>query len=233
MSILSLLCAHNVGALRALWHSADFAKTGMSFSDGFTAASASGNVIFHGMAFQYEIEAISHVTADHFIFCRSEATAFQSAIQLRLGNAVASGRGVPAVVLALLQLGTILGKALDATAVLWHPASIVSGFDYFNESVAQYADGGAFPAMSCVGFDLTQPDVVRTGGLKWFSGQELVFEHPGLPRHEAMRYVVRLVHDIATQGAINEPMDVRGLKAGEMVRLNPVSESHTLFARLN
>lgn len=233
MSILSLLCAHDVGALRALWHSADFAKTGMSFSDGSTAASASGTVIFHGMAFQYEIEAVSQVTADHFIFCRSETTAFQSAIKLRLGSAVASGRGVPAVVLALLELGTLLGKVLDAAAVHCRPAAIISGFDYFNESVAQYADGGAFPAMCCVGFDVTLPDVVRTCGLKWLSGQELVFEHPGLPRHEAMRYVVRLVHDIATQGAINAPLDVRGLKAGEMVRLNPDPESHTLFARLN
>lgn len=233
MSILSLLCAHNVGALRALWHSADLAKTGMNFGDGSTPASASGTVIYHGMAFQYEIATLSQVTADHFIFYRSETSAFQSAIHLRLGNAVASGRGVPAVVLALLQLGAMLGEVLDAAAIHWHPAAIVSGFDYFNESVAQYADGGAFPAMSCVGFDVTQPDVVRTCGLKWLSGQELVFEHPGLPRHEAMRYVVRLVHDIATQGAINTPLDVRGLKADEIVRLKPDPESHTLFARLN
>lgn len=232
MSILSLLCAHNVGELKALWHRTDFDKAGISFGDGTTPAMASGTVIYHGMAFHYEIATVSQVAADHFIFCRSETSVFHSAVQLRLGNAVASGRGVPAVVLALLQLGAVLGRDLHAATVHWHPASIISGYDYFSETVAQYAAGAAFPAMTCVGFDVTQRDVVRTHGLKWLSGQELVFEHPGLPRHEAMRYVVRLVHDIATQGAIHAPLEVRGLKANEIVQLNPDSERHMLLAQL-
>lgn len=232
MSILSLLCAPQVVDTMSAWQAIDFGRAEVAFGDGSTSAVSSGTLIYHGMAFQYDVKPMSTLAAEHFIFCNLEMSALQSAVHLRLGDAVASGGTVPAVTLAMLQLGAVLGEALNASAVQWHPAAIVSGFEYFSESVAQYASGGAFPALLCVGFDVTRPDVVHTHGLKYLSGQELVFDHPGITRHDAMRYVVRLVHDIATQGAVGAPLEVGGMTAGETVRLIPDAESRVLFARL-
>jgi len=232
MSILSLLCAPTVIHTMSAWQKIDFANSGVAFGDGSTAAMSSGTLIYHGMAFQYDVKPLSALAADHFIFCNLKTSTLQTAVHLRLGGAVASGRAVPAVTLAMLQLANMLGAALKADAVQWHPAAIISGFDYFSESVTQYAGGGAFPALLCVGFDVTQSGLVRTRGLRWLSGQELVFQHPQMPRHDAMRYVVRLVHDLATQGAINAPLEVRGLNVDETVRLTPDAESRVLFARL-
>lgn len=231
MSILSLLCEPRAVDLMALWSRIDFDKCGIAFGDGSTPATSSGTLLYHGMAFQYDVKPGPNVAADHFVFCNLETSALQSAVNLRLGSAVASGRTVPAVVLAMLELGAVLGEALAAVAVQWHPARVVAGFEYFHESTAQYANGAAFPAMLCVGFDMTQPDAVRTRGLKWLSNQELVFEHPDVPRHEAMRYVVRLVHDIATQGSVRAPLEVDGLNVDETVRLSPDPDSDVLFAR--
>ena len=39
--------------------------------------------------------------------------------------------------------------------------------------------------------------------------------------HEAMRYVVRLVHDLATQGAYDRALELPGLHAGEVVVVTP------------
>lgn len=232
MSILSLLCEPNVIDLISSWQRIDFGSSAMALCDGSTPTMSSGTIIYHGMAFQYDLKPQSTVTADHYIFCNLETSALRSAVHLRLGGAVASGRAVPAVTLAMLQLGVELGKALNVAAVQWHPAAIISGFDYFREAVTQYAEGAAFPAMVCVGFDVTQSDIIRTCGLKYLSGQELVFDHPGMPRHDAMRYVVRLVHDIATQGAIEAPLEVRGMNAAEAVRLIPNADSNVLFAQV-
>lgn len=232
MSILSLLCAPTVIETMSAWQGTDFGKHEVAFGDGSTPAMSSGTLIYHGMAFQYDVRPSSTLAADHFIFCNLETSALQSAVHFRLGGAVASGGAVPAVTLALLQLGAVLGEALNAAAVQWHPAAVIAGFDYFSEAVTQYAGGAAFPALLCVGFDVTQSGLVRTSGLKYLSGQELVFEHPDMPRHDAMRYVVRLVHDLATQGAIDAPIEVPGLKVAETVRLTPDAESHVLFAQL-
>lgn len=232
MSILSLLCEPNVIDLISSWQRIDFGSSAMALGDGSTPTMSSGTIIYHGMAFQYDLKPQSTVTADHYIFCNLETSALRSAVHLRLGGAVASGRAVPAVTLAMLQLGVELGKALNVAAVQWHPAAIISGFDYFREAVTQYAEGAAFPAMVCVGFDVTQSDIIRTCGLKYLSGQELVFDHPGMPRHDAMRYFVRLVHDIATQGAIEAPLEVRGMNAAEAVRLIPNADSNVLFAQV-
>lgn len=153
-------------------------------------------------------------------------------MHIDLGPAVASGRTVPAIVQVMLELGEVLGRSLDIRAVLWSPALVVSGYDYYAEAVAQYAQGAAFPALLCVGFDMSRIAIVQTTGLAWLCDQELTFAHPQLPAHEAMRYVVRLVHDLATQGAYDRALELPGLHADEVVVVTPSPDQGTVNARL-
>jgi hypothetical protein len=150
---------------------------------------------------------------------------------LRLGAPVASGQHVPAVIKTLLLLGESLGTELDAKAAFWRPASVVSGFSYYAETVRQYDNGAAFPCLVSIAFDTSTDENIRTKGLAWLAGQELVFERGQLPVNEAMRYVVRLVHDIATNGAVETAMEVPGMSDSERLILTPDAEKSALFVR--
>ena len=232
MSVMSLLSAASFADLKEMWQSVDFDRLGITFNDGSNIASVSGSLLFSGVSFSYALQACPAPAARHHIFCNADLSDIQSAVHIDLGPAVASGRVVPAIVQAMLELGDVLGRNLGIKAVFWSPAAAASGYDYYAEAVAQYAEGAAFPALLCVGFDMSTNAIVQTTGLAWLCDQELTFAHPKLPAHEAMRYVVRLVHDLATQGAYDRALELPGLHADEVVVVTPSPDQGTVNARL-
>ena len=231
MSVMALLSAANFADLREMWHSVDFDRLGITFDDGSNPASLSGSLLFSGVAFTYALQSCPAPAATHHIFCNADLTDIQSAVHIDLGAAVASGRTVPAIVQCMLELGEALGRNLGIKAVFWSPAAVVSGYNYYAEAVAQYAQGAAFPALLCVGFDMSRIGTVQTTGLAWLCDQELTFTHPQRPAHEAMRYVARLVHDLATQGAYDRALELPGLHADEVVVVTPIPEEGKVNAR--
>lgn len=232
MSVISLLSVRSFVELREIWQSVDFDQLGITFGDGTNAASISGSLVFSGVAFTYELQSCPAPAATHHIFCNADLTDIQSAVHIDLGASVASGRTVPAIVQVMLELGEVLGRNVAIKAVFWSPATVVSGYDYYAEAVEQYAQGAAFPALLCVGFDTSTAGIVQTTGLASLCGQELTFAHAQLPTHEAMRYVVRLVHDLATQGAYDHELEVPGLNADEVVVVTPGLEDGKVNASL-
>lgn len=232
MSVMSLLSTQSCAELREFWHSVDFDQLGISFARASAPpAAASGLLSFHGVSFTYDIQSIDKVEAAQHIFCNTDMGDVQSAIHFDLGPAVQGGSAVPAIAKVFMQLGEVLGRSVHAKAVYWVQASIVSGFDYYSEAVTQYIDGAAFPALICVRFDTSDVGVVETHGLKWFCGQDLIFHHAPMATPEAMRYVVRLVHDLATQGAVLREVEVSGLSAGETIILAPHAHKGIVIAR--
>ena len=232
MSVMSLLSAASFADLKEMWQSVDFDRLGITFNDGSNIASVSGSLLFSGVSFSYALQASPAPAATHHIFCNADLSDIQSAVHIDLGPAVASGRVVPAIVQAMLELGAILGRNLGIKAVFWSPAAAASGYDYYAEAVAQYAEGAAFPALLCVGFDMSTNAIVQTTGLAWLCDQELTFTHPKLPEHETMRYLVRLVHDLATQGAYDHALELPGLYVDEVVVVTPSPDQGTVNARL-
>lgn len=231
MAPLSLLFDTDQRDLHASFKSMPFDSLGVYFSDGSSADHGSGTLIYRGAAFDYAVDALENPTADHHVFCDTDLGATRSAISLGLGAAVASGQNVPAVIKALMELGEALGTALNANAAFWQPASVVSGFSYYAETIRQYNDGAAFPCLVSIAFDTSNDENIRTNGLGWLSGQELVFERDQLPVNEAMRYVVRLVHDIATNGAVEKVMNVPGMNDSERLILTPGAKRDALYVR--
>lgn len=199
----------------------DHEACGIYFADGSKPAGAAGTVMFSGVAFDYAIVASDKPDAVANIFCDVDLGKTRSAITFALGAAVASGQHMPAIIKMLLLLADTLGTALEAKSVFWTPSSVATGFSYYSEAVRQYANGAAFPALITVAFDTDGHDCIRTSGLSWLSGQELIFERDQLPVNEAMRYVVRMVHDLATNGPVNAQMEVPGMSEHEKLQLNP------------
>jgi hypothetical protein len=229
---MSLLSAASCADLREIWQSVDFDGLGITFDDGSDIASVSGSLLFSGVSFSYALQACRAPAATHHIFCNADLSDIHSSVHIDLGPAVASGRIVPAIVQAMLELGKVLGRNLGIKAVFWSPAAVVSGYDYYAEAVTQYAEGAAFPALLCVGFDMSTIAIVQTTGLAWLCDQELSFAHAQIPAHEAMRYVVRLVHDLATQGAYDRALELPGLNSDEVVVVTPSPDQDTVNARL-
>jgi len=232
MSVMSLLIMQSCSELELAWQSLAFKKLGISFACECMKAETTGIITLQGVSFTFSIQAMPHLEVAKFIFCQSDTSAFHSAIHLDFGPTVRGGNQVPAIVKVLLQLGVSLGQALQAGAVFWSPGSIMSGFDYYAEAVSQYADGGAFPALLCIDFDTSDSAIVKSHGLNWLCGQELAFEHTPLTSNIAMRYVVRLVHDLATKGCVDQKMTVPGMMVGETVLLTPDVHNKVLSARL-
>lgn len=210
----------------------DHTSLGIFFADGSTSKNASGTLIFSGVAFDYTIVAAAKPDARAAIFCGPELDAIQSAITFDLGAAVASGQRVPIIIKTLLLLGDTLGTALGAKSVFWSPASVATGFAYYSDTVRQYVGGAAFPALITVYFDTAADDCVRTTGLVWLVGQELVFERGGMPVNAAMRYVVRIVHDLTTNGAVDAPIEVAGMSDDERLLFEPDAANQLLTVTL-
>lgn len=221
MSVMSVLMTRSRAELASAWQWADFDALGISFVDKGEVPAASGLLVFQGVSFRYDIQDVPPSEAERFIFCNANIRSMQSAVHLDFGPAVEGGNLVPAAVKTLLQLGEVLGQVFASTSIFWQPAGILTGFDFFAEAVTQYVEGAAFPALVCVDFDTSDSDSVKTNGLMWLGGQEIMFEHAPLSTLEAMRYMVRLVHDIATLGAVDSEIEVPGMGSGEIIRLTP------------
>lgn len=156
------------------------------------------------------------------IFCNPDWGSLNSGLAINFGDHVGAGRMSPAVVAHLLELAGHLGEILDAAAVLWNPARILSGFPYFSEAIGQYRAGGAFPVLALVDFTVVASGGLISNGLSWFSGQELVVESDGLSVTELMRRAVRISHDIAVNGPIETAMEIQGLTEYERIKLTPL-----------
>lgn len=232
MSVMSLLITRSCAELQLAWQSVAFERLGISLARESLDPETSGLLTFQGVSFAFDLQAMAPLDVKNFVFCPADSSRFHSAIHFDFGPSVRGGNRIPAVVKVLLQLGISLGRALQAEGVFWAPGSIMSGFDYYAEAVSQYINGAAFPALLCVDFDTSDTGVVRSHGLHWLCGQELAFEHAPLTSNIAMRYVVRLVHDLTTKGLVDQKMHVPGMTVGETVSLTPDVHNKLLSARL-
>jgi hypothetical protein len=205
----------------------------MSFAHKDVQNAASFDVIYEGISFRLRLSAeIPALSGLNKIFCSLDAATVGCCINISLGEHVAGGERVPAIMQALLSVAKKLGASLDAVGVIWHPANIVSGFSYFAESVANYAEGGAFPVLPLVNFKAEPDGSIGSTGLALLSGQELLVECNDMDQSEMMRRIVRVVHNIAVNGPVREPAELGGVEPGEILKLNPISESALLKIEL-
>ncbi|WP_438726311.1 hypothetical protein ACR9YC_08490 [Parasphingorhabdus sp. DH2-15] len=120
---------------------------------------------------------------------------------ISLGKHVAQQRFSLPVFETLAEAGRILGKALQAKAIGWSASRNAMGFDYYNDVVQRFVNGGVFPVLGFVGLIDLANNIYETEGLSRFSGYELrLTALPDVPVNIAMRILVRLVNDIIMQG---------------------------------
>ncbi len=187
-------------------------------------------LLFQGITYSAKLVAFEGDLNTHRnIFCNIDKAKIMSVLTLDLGDNVKGGETIPPIVKGLLGLARRIGQAIDTVAVVWNPAHIVSGFSYFSESIDSYEKNGAFPALALVDFNMQMDGEISSKGLSWFSEQELIFFASHLSREEAMRRMVRVVHDIATNGPILSRIEIKGLDLTETMILTPSTDGEIVM----
>ena len=115
-----------------------------------------------------------------------------------------------------------IGQTLGAAGVFWRPSLTVTGFFQFEKSVESFIDGGPFPALSFVQFIPQDNGGIYTKGLGQFCGQNMIFEPSRMPEIECVRRMVRITHDMVTNGPYCASQVINGLVDGEVIELSPV-----------
>jgi hypothetical protein len=200
--------------------------------EGQPATGPNFRLLHHGLEYLLLVSA-AQVEIAHFdrIFCDSDVSSAKTALTINLGSNLDGGQFVAPIVLNFLTLAAKLAVAVDAKAVGWVPARLLSDTAYFSTTVDAYAKGGAFPVLSTVKLEFVD-NGLRTGGLSWFTGQELQITGEGISQSDLMRRAVRLVHDMATNGPVLVSQDLPDLDDGRMVRLNPSADGKQVAAAI-
>ena len=172
-----------------------------------------------------------HVTKDVFglfavkklnhIFCSAPESPMP-AIGIALSDHIANARHDSSVNRTVLELAWIIGEALNATSVIWQPAKLHIGFEYFSEASHQYITGGPFPVLIQIAISENPKGTFHTYGLSYFSGQEIRLSAPAnYPPNQVIKRLVRIAHDIATNGKIESQTEAQGFVPDETLTLNP------------
>jgi hypothetical protein len=165
------------------------------------------------------------------IFCDVNLTIAKSVVAVSFGENVAGGQRVAPIAQGLMRLAGRLAMALDALAIGWVPSKLMSGKEYFGDAVDTYEKGGAFPVLPTIDLGFAE-GVVETSGLEWFSGQELCLTGSGLTQSDLVRRAVRIVHDIATNGAVFSSQQVADIDADKHISLDLSPGGQRVFANI-
>lgn len=226
---LTLLMHDAAADVSALLHSLFETDAELSVAHNGLKFGSATNIVYQGVSFVVSVgrnnQDLSKLKS---VFCNPEPLLILSGINVGLGEHVAGGERVPAIMQALLRLAQKLGSALNAQGLVWHPANIVSGFSYFSEVTSDYLAGGAFPVLALVNFKADSDGVISSTGLAFFSGQELQVATAAMDQTEMMRRVVRVVHDIAVNGPVTDAVKLDGIEKDEILELQPRNDGGLL-----
>ena len=154
------------------------------------------------------------------------------AIALQPGPHLSAGAHSIPVVRTQVGIAADLLAAIPATiAVVWPPSRSLIGPGFFAASVKAWLTGGAFPALGLTAFGDEPGGGMRSEGLAWFTGQELLFAGDlAKDRATAARIAIRLVNQLVSQGRLTESEFIVAPDGGRLA-LEPTRDGTTIRVR--
>ena len=145
------------------------------------------------------------------------------ALALSPGPHLADAANSLPVVRALLDMAASLAGLLDGVeAVCWGPARTAMPPKFFRSAVASWIEGGPFPALCLAGFQIDPEGRLRTDGMDWFLGREIVLSTElSLDRSVATRIALRLIHEIVAMGRLDHRIEM-STEDGLSLSIEPV-----------
>jgi len=143
-------------------------------------------------------------------------------VSLSPGPHLAGAAGLLPVLRILARLAARLSELNGIAAVVWTPAGSWAAPELFRRSIAEWSDGGAFPALVLTSLARKSNGAMVSQGLHLLIGQELRFEPDNRLAPAAMaRLAVRLIHELVQSGPLSSEHDFAG-PAGEHLLAVPV-----------
>ncbi|HEY9093186.1 hypothetical protein [Parasphingorhabdus sp.] len=187
-----------------------------------------------GMAFDlvhYSADEITQSLADtdlQHIFCETPEKQL-SGIGIALTEHISAAKSDGTINRALLDLARHIGHSIKASSIIWRPAQLHIGFDYFIGAIDHYIAGGPFPVLVQVAITQLPDGKMQTSGLSYFAGQEIRISAPSdYAPNEVVKRLVRIIHDIATNGKVEEEAVIDGFNAGERLSITPVENGQSV-----
>lgn len=115
------------------------------------------------------------------------------ALSLTPGAHLAGAEAMLPVVRAAAGLAAELGALPSCRAIGWRPARTLSGTDHFTRTVESWIAGGAFPALGLTALARSSEGGLRSEGLAFLIGRELVLAPGGAPAVEDAKLATRLI----------------------------------------
>jgi hypothetical protein len=190
------------------------------------------SILFDGLVFStsagpFEIELRNHKK----ILNNTDLSKINSMISIDLGDNLKGGETIPPIIKGLLSVARRIGDDLGAIAVYWRPANIISDFPYFSGAVASYESHGFFPVLSLIDLFDNDNNTIVSHGLAFLSTQEVHFSYDGLVAAEAMRLMLTIVQEIASEGPIVDSDRLQGLERGNGIDLKISPTGQQVFAQ--
>ncbi|MEO9745795.1 MAG: hypothetical protein ABJZ79_09855 [Parasphingorhabdus sp.] len=153
------------------------------------------NIVANGMTFKLTRECLPGIV-DRSQVENLFATPIglnSAAIGFTLGDHLVTGRHLMPINLMLLKIAQSIGQNLSATGIIWRPAGIHIGFDYFSEASYHYGRQGIFPLLSQIAVVEPSRKQIQTRGLNYFCGYEIRINFPSKGRrHDWIVHLLKL-----------------------------------------
>lgn len=151
------------------------------------------------------------------------------ALALIAGPHIAGGANTLPVLRAMLDMVSRLADALPGVrAISWGPARTAIAVSLFARSVKDWLDGGPFPALGMVGFSAQTDGSLKSEGLNFLVGRELVIDAAiATDRVAATRLGARVVHELVSAGMFDSVEELATVE-GQIVRLIKSSDGLTI-----
>lgn len=205
------------------------------FLDPLGRAGSSGyTILFNGLTLICESsDRPAGLRSCRRVFSSVSDDIVRSFVGVKLHPHLGDGLRLPEVAKQFLGFGALLAKGLGAVGVLWNPSKLLSDTSYFVETVEAYSNGGVFPVLPLVDFAFDgASNLLRSNGLDLFCGQEFELKANQFDRQEIIRRAIRLTHDLATNGAVEDAQDVPDIDPGHVIELVPSDDNALLHCRI-
>jgi len=154
------------------------------------------------------------------------------AVVLQLAPHLAGAGGMVPVVRVLAGLGAELAKLDGVEAVCWQPACSWMAPAFYRKVIADWLEGGPFPAPGLTSLHREPDGSMVSVGLDFMIGQELCFASQSGPRPAPMtRIGTRLISTLVEKGPLSSPQEFTG-PAGERVQAVPIRKGQLLRIEL-
>lgn len=132
-----------------------------------------------------------------------------AAFKLLPGEHIQSAAHQLPVVRVMSAIASALGTLPGAVAIVWHGAGTWIEPRYFSGVVAQWANGGPFPAPGLVGLRRDAGGQIETQGLSFFTGQEMRIESG--EGENLTPLAIRAIDMLADHGTLTGRHELAGL----------------------